>query len=152
MTIYTLTYWLPILNMGATSAFWRLIWTRTPHPWRPGARRCADGSAPVLETLAAVGVKLLLLRCAGFNNVDLDAAKRCGITVLRVPGYSPEAVAEHAMALAMAANRRICKAYIKVRNNNFALDGLLGHTLYGSASWAPGASARPWPASAAASA
>ena len=93
----------------------------------------ADGSAPVLETLAAVGVKLLLLRCAGFNNVDLDAAKRCGITVLRVPGYSPEAVAEHAMALAMAANRRICKAYIKVRNNNFALDGLLGHTLYGSA-------------------
>ena len=93
----------------------------------------ADGSAPVLETLAAVGVQLLLLRCAGFNNVDLDAAKRCGITVLRVPGYSPEAVAEHAMALAMAANRRICKAYIKVRNNNFALDGLLGHTLYGSA-------------------
>ena len=93
----------------------------------------ADGSAQVLETLAAVGVKLLLLRCAGFNNVDLDAAKRCGITVLRVPGYSPEAVAEHAMALAMAANRRICKAYIKVRNNNFALDGLLGHTLYGSA-------------------
>ena len=67
----------------------------------------ADGSAPVLETLAAVGVKLLLLRCAGFNNVDLAAAKRCGITVLRVPGYSPEAVAEHAMALAMAANRRI---------------------------------------------
>ena len=65
----------------------------------------ADGSAPVLETLAAVGVKLLLLRCAGFNNVDLDAAKRCGITVLRVPGYSPEAVAEHAMALAMAAVR-----------------------------------------------
>lgn len=56
----------------------------------------------MLETLAAVGVKLLLLRCAGFNNVDLDAAKRCGITVLRVPGYSPEAVAEHAMALAMA--------------------------------------------------
>ena len=65
--------------------------------------------------------------------MDLAAAKRCGITVLRVPGYSPEAVAEHAMALAMAANRRICKAYIKVRNNNFALDGLLGHTLYGSA-------------------
>src|SRR5699024_11202857 len=53
--------------------------------------------------------------------------------VLRVPGYSPEAVAEHAMALAQAANRRICKAYVKVRNNNFSLDGLLGYNLYGSA-------------------
>ena len=87
----------------------------------------ADGSAPVLETLAAVGVKLLLLRCAGFNNVDLAAAKRCGITVLRVPGYSPEAVAEHAMALAMA---RICSgfgmtvlAYDQYRNP--ALEGLV---------------------------
>ena len=91
----------------------------------------ADGSAPVLRALAAAGVRLLLLRCAGFNQVDLAAAAQCGITVLRVPGYSPQAVAEHAMALAQAANRRICKAYIKVRNNNFALDGLLGHTLYG---------------------
>ncbi len=67
------------------------------------------------------------------NHVDLPAAQRYGITVLRVPGYSPEAVAEHAMALALAANRRICKAYIKVRNNNFSLDGLLGYNLYGSA-------------------
>ena len=80
----------------------------------------------------AGGHPLLLLRCAGYNNVDLAAAQKCGITVLRVPGYSPEAVAEHAMALAQAANRRICKAYIKVRNNNFALDGLLGYNLYGS--------------------
>lgn len=92
----------------------------------------SDCSAPVLEALAKAGIRLLLMRCAGFNNVDLDAAKRLGITVLRVPGYSPEAVAEHAMALAQAANRRICKAYIKVRNNNFALDGLLGYNLYGS--------------------
>ena len=91
----------------------------------------ADASAPVLRALAAAGVRLLLLRCAGFNQVDLAAAAQCSITVLRVPGYSPQAVAEHAMALAQAANRRICKAYIKVRNNNFALDGLLGHTLYG---------------------
>ncbi|EKC71823.1 D-lactate dehydrogenase, partial [human gut metagenome] len=60
------------------------------------------------------------------------AAKANGITVMRVPGYSPEAVAEHAMALAQAANRRICKAYIKVRNNNFALDGLLGQNFYGA--------------------
>ena len=92
----------------------------------------SDCSAPVLEVLAENGIRLLLMRCAGFNNVDLEAAARLGITVLRVPGYSPEAVAEHAMALAQAANRRICKAYIKVRNNNFALDGLLGYNLYGS--------------------
>lgn len=92
----------------------------------------ADCSAPVLEALAEAGIRLLLMRCAGYNNVDLGAAARLGITVLRVPGYSPEAVAEHAMALAQAANRRICKAYIKVRNNNFALDGLLGHNLYGA--------------------
>ena len=92
----------------------------------------ADCSAAVLEKLAQVGIRCLLLRCAGYNNVDLAAAQKCGITVLRVPGYSPEAVAEHAMALAQAANRRICKAYIKVRNNNFALDGLLGYNLYGS--------------------
>ena len=93
----------------------------------------ADCSAAVLERLAQVGIRCLLLRCAGYNHVDLPAAQRCGITVLRVPGYSPEAVAEHAMALALAANRRICKAYIKVRNNNFSLDGLLGYNLYGSA-------------------
>lgn len=75
--------------------------------------------------------------CA-FVNSDCGAetlsvlAKANGITVMRVPGYSPEAVAEHAMALAQAANRRICKAYIKVRNNNFALDGLLGQNFYGA--------------------
>lgn len=93
----------------------------------------ADGSAPVLETLAAVGVKLLLLRCAGFNNVDLDAAKRAASQCCGCPVTAPRPWPNTPMALAMAANRRICKAYIKVRNNNFALDGLLGHTLYGSA-------------------
>ena len=102
----------------------------------------ADCSAPVLEKLAQVGIRCLLLRCAGYNNVDLAAAQKCGITVLRVPGYSPEAVAEHAMALAQAANRRICKAYIKVRNNNFALDGLLGYNLYGSSAGIGAAMAR----------
>ncbi|MGM9537482.1 MAG: 2-hydroxyacid dehydrogenase [Candidatus Onthomonas sp.] len=91
----------------------------------------ADCGRPVLERLHQEGVRLLLLRCAGFNNVDLPAAKELGITVLRVPGYSPEAVAEFAMALALAASRRIHKAYIKVRNNNFALDGLLGRNLHG---------------------
>ncbi|MFR4667927.1 MAG: 2-hydroxyacid dehydrogenase [Subdoligranulum sp.] len=92
----------------------------------------SDCGAETLSVLAKAGIKLLLMRCAGYNNVDLAAAKANGITVMRVPGYSPEAVAEHAMALAQAANRRICKAYIKVRNNNFALDGLLGQNLYGA--------------------
>ena len=63
----------------------------------------SDVSAPVVNALSDAGVKLILMRCAGFNNVDMDAVKKCGITVMRVPGYSPEAVAEHAMALAMAA-------------------------------------------------
>lgn len=85
----------------------------------------------VLEKLHDCGIRLLLMRCAGYNNVDLAACGRCGITVLRVPGYSPEAVAEHAMALALAVNRRIHKEYIKVRENNFSLVGLMGRTLYG---------------------
>jgi D-lactate dehydrogenase len=84
----------------------------------------------VLEVLAENGISLLLLRCAGFNNVDVATAERLGITVLRVPGYSPEAVAEHAMALALSVNRRIHKGYSKVRDNNFSLEGLMGVDLY----------------------
>ena len=80
----------------------------------------------MLEVLHDRGVKLVLMRCAGFNNVDLEAATRLGIRVMRVPGYSPEAVAEHAMALALAVGRKLHKAYIKVRENNFSLQGLLG--------------------------
>ena len=79
----------------------------------------SDVSAPVVNALSDAGVKLILMRCAGFNNVDMDAAKKCGITVMRVPGYSPEAVAEHAMALAMAVNRRLHKSYITVTGMNF---------------------------------
>ena len=86
----------------------------------------ADVGAEVLRLLRDRGVKLVLMRCAGFNNVDLDAARRYGITVMRVPGYSPEAVAEHATALAMAVNRHLHKAYIRVRENNFSLQGLEG--------------------------
>lgn len=71
------------------------------------------------------------MRCAGYNNVDLATADDLGITVLRVPGYSPEAVAEHAMTLAMCVNRRIHKEYIKVRENNFSLVGLKGLNFYG---------------------
>ncbi len=88
-------------------------------------------SRRVIRRLAGVGVRLILMRCAGFNNVDVRAAKEEGITILRVPGYSPEAVAEHAMALAMAVNRRIHKEYIKVRENNFSLVGLMGVNLCG---------------------
>ena len=84
----------------------------------------------VVETLKACGVRLILLRCAGFNNVDLLAAQECGIRVARVPAYSPYAVAEHAMAIIMTANRRLHKAVNKVRDNNFALSGLLGLDLH----------------------
>lgn len=90
-----------------------------------------DLSAPCIETLREAGIKLILMRCAGFNNVDLDACKKKGITVMRVPSYSPEAVAEHAMALALTATRRVHKAYIKCRENNFNLQGLMGLNLYG---------------------
>ena len=85
----------------------------------------------VLKILARCSVKLVLLRCAGYNNVDLKAAKKYGITVLRVPAYSPEAVAEHAIALALSVNRKIHKAYIKVRENNFSLVGLTGKDFHG---------------------
>ncbi|MBQ4059008.1 MAG: 2-hydroxyacid dehydrogenase [Lachnospiraceae bacterium] len=86
----------------------------------------SDLSAAVIEKLHEIGIKLILLRCAGFNNVDLDKVNACGMTVLRVPGYSPEAVAEHAMTLALAVNRHLHKSYIKVRENNFSLVGLTG--------------------------
>ena len=89
-----------------------------------------DLSAPTIETLADCGVRLILMRCAGFNKVDLEKAEEKGITVMRVPGYSPEAVAEHAMALALTANRHTHKAYVRVRENDFSLSGLMGVTLY----------------------
>ena len=91
----------------------------------------SDVSEKTLKVLQNRGVKLVLMRCAGFNNVDLKAATEYGITVMRVPGYSPEAVAEHAMALAMAVNRHLHKAYMRVRENNFSLQGLTGMNFYG---------------------
>ncbi len=80
----------------------------------------------IIVSLKDQGVKLILLRCAGYNNIDLESAKINNIIVMRVPGYSPEAVAEMAMTLALAVNRKIHKAYIKVRENNFSLVGLTG--------------------------
>ena len=91
----------------------------------------ADISNDTIEVLNMCGVKLILLRCAGFNNVEMETAKRFGIRVFRVPGYSPEAVAEHAMALALAVNRHLHKAYVKVRENDFSLGGLMGINFHG---------------------
>ena len=88
-------------------------------------------NAATLEVLSALGVKLVALRCAGFNQVDLRAAERLGITVARVPAYSPYAVAEHAVALILTLNRNIHRAYNRVREGNFALEGLLGFDLHG---------------------
>ena len=87
--------------------------------------------AAVLERLAALRVRAIFLRCAGFNNVDVAAATRLGFFVARVPSYSPQAVAEHTLALVMTLNRHTHRAWLRVREGNFALDGLLGTTLYG---------------------
>ena len=85
----------------------------------------------VIDVLAAKGVKVIALRCAGFNNVDLTAAKKHGIKVCRVPAYSPEAVAEHAVAMLLTLVRKTHKAYNRVREQNFSLNGLLGFNLHG---------------------
>jgi D-lactate dehydrogenase len=85
----------------------------------------------VLEALSKAGVKVLALRCAGFNNVDLVAAKEFKLLVVRVPAYSPQAVAEHAVALLLTLNRKTHKAYNRVREQNFSLNGLLGFDLFG---------------------
>jgi D-lactate dehydrogenase len=85
----------------------------------------------VIKILAERGVKLIALRCAGFNNVDVEAAHAAGLKIVRVPAYSPEAVAEHAVALILTLNRKIHKAYNRVREQNFSLNGLLGFDLHG---------------------
>ncbi|TXK44864.1 2-hydroxyacid dehydrogenase [Pontibacter qinzhouensis] len=88
-------------------------------------------SADILQELAAQGVKLIALRCAGFNNVDLKAAAALGIKVVRVPAYSPYSVAEHTMALILTLNRKTHRAYNRVKEGNFALNGLMGFDLFG---------------------
>ncbi|HWL53251.1 MAG TPA: 2-hydroxyacid dehydrogenase [Chthoniobacteraceae bacterium] len=84
-----------------------------------------------LEALARVGVRLVALRCAGYNQVDLDAARANGIAVVRVPAYSPHAVAEHTVGLLLTLNRKIHRAYNRVREQNFSLSGLVGFDLFG---------------------
>ena len=89
-----------------------------------------NAGATIVKRLAELGIKTIALRCAGFNNVDYQLANSLGIKVYRVPSYSPESVAEHAATLMMSVNRRIHKAYTRVRDNNFSLTGLSGYCLY----------------------
>jgi D-lactate dehydrogenase len=91
-----------------------------------------EANAEVLKILAANGTRLLALRAAGFNNVDLKAAADLGIAVVRVPAYSPYAVAEHTVALILMLNRKLYRACNRVRDDNFSLEGLLGFDLHGS--------------------
>ena len=90
-----------------------------------------DASASVLKALHASGTRVIALRSAGFNHVDIDEADRLGLTVLRVPAYSPHAVAEHAVGLMLTLNRKFHRAFNRVREQNFALDGLMGFDMHG---------------------
>ena len=90
-----------------------------------------DVNATTIKVLKDCGVKHIALRCAGYNNVDVGAAAEAGITVSRVPAYSPETVAEHTLALILTLNRKTHKAYNRVRESNFSLNGLMGFTLHG---------------------
>jgi D-lactate dehydrogenase len=85
----------------------------------------------VIDVLADAGIGMIALRCAGFNNVDVAAAEERGLTVVRVPAYSPYAVAEHAVALLMALNRKVARAHLRVHEMNFSLDGLVGFDVHG---------------------
>ena len=109
----------------------------------PDSARLAAGSQAVcafvndhldrdtLEILRAGGTELIAMRCAGFNNVDLVAAKALGLRVVRVPAYSPYAVAEHTLGLLLSLNRRLYRAYNRVREGNFSLQGLVGFDIHG---------------------
>jgi len=109
----------------------------------PSTAQLAEGSEAIcafvidqldretLQLLAQGGTQTVALRCAGFNNVDLEAAKELGIKVVRVPAYSPHAVAEHTLGLLLALNRRIHRAYNRVREGNFSLQGLVGFDVFG---------------------
>jgi D-lactate dehydrogenase len=110
---------------------------------RPSTVRLAEGfdsvcafvndnlSKEVIEGLAKLGIKLIVLRCAGFNNIDIETTSKYDIKVLRVPAYSPNAVAEHAVALIMTLSRKTHKAYNRVRDGNFSLERLIGYDLHG---------------------
>ena len=124
---------------GADQVAWRFhefrLSAETAHAARGAQAVClfvndvADRAC--LERLAELGVELIALRCAGYNNVDLAAARELGLVVVRVPSYSPHAVAEHAVGLLLTLNRKIHRAYNRVRDLNFSLGGLIGFDLFG---------------------
>ncbi len=95
--------------------------------------------APVIRKLAAMGIEMIAMRCAGYNNVDLAACKEHRITVANVPAYSPYAVAEHAVALMLSLNRHITRAHSRVREGNFSLNGLVGFDMHGKTAGVIGA-------------
>lgn len=123
---------------GSDAIAWRFLdfrLTRETAPLAQGARAVCvfvndEVDGPCLEVLATQGVQLVALRCTGFNNVDIAAAKRLGITVTRVAVYSPYAVAEHAVALLLTLNRKVHRAFNRVRELNFSLNGLVGFDLH----------------------
>jgi D-lactate dehydrogenase len=88
-------------------------------------------NAAVIATLDSLGVRLIAMHCAGYNNVDLPAAKKHGLAVVRVPAYSPHVVAQHAIALMLALKWKVHRAYNRVCEGNFALDGLVGFDMHG---------------------
>lgn len=90
-----------------------------------------QANAEAIQEFSKLGIKLIALRCAGFNNVDIEAAKACGIPVVKVPAYSPHAIAEHAVALILTLDRKTHKAYNRVRDGNFSLERLIGFDLFG---------------------
>ena len=130
---------LPAASVAASGIEWRFLElrlsTETVQTAQGAAAVCIfvndKADRPCLAKLAALGVRHVALRCAGFNGVDLEAARELGLAVTRVPAYSPHAVAEHAVALLLALNRKIPRAYNRVRDLNFSLNGLVGFDLHG---------------------
>ena len=130
-------------SLSAAAAGTPIEWSWFEPRLDPVTARLAEGAVAVncfvndqldaaaLEILADRGVKLITLRCAGFNQVDLAAAARLSLPVVRVPEYSPHAVAEHTIGLVLTLDRRLHKAYNRVRDGNFSLEGLLGFDLHG---------------------
>ncbi len=124
---------------GADRLAWRFhefrLTAATAHAAKGAQAVCIfvndHGDRTCLEALAALDVKLIALRCAGYNNVDLAAAHALGLAVVRVPAYSPHAVAEHAIGLLLTLNRKIHRAYNRVREQNFSLNGLVGFDIFG---------------------
>jgi D-lactate dehydrogenase len=122
---------------GSDRHHFRFVDARLAADTVPLAEGCAavcafvndDVGEATLQRLAAVGVRHVALRSAGFNHVDLDVARGLGISIVRVPAYSPNAVAEHTIALILGVNRHIARAHYRVRDHNFSLDGLVGFDL-----------------------